>query len=86
MVIGADLAFITDRSEWERFWRTMDELGVWEWEARYHEAGGATKTVWSIELSRGDRRLQAFGQDRFPPSFDRFCAAVSKLVGGEKVG
>ena len=86
MTVGADLAFVVGGEKWEEFWRAMDAIRVWEWEERYDDAEEVTATVWSVALWRNGRQLDASGRNRFPPSFDRFCSAVSNLLDGQSFG
>jgi hypothetical protein len=77
--------------EWERFWHAVTRLGVWQWADGYDRGGRSGSPSWSLELVVGDRRLRTSGFDAYPPlaegpepspEFARFCAAVSRLVGG----
>ncbi len=85
------------RAQWQRFWRTMEELGVWVWEPRYgaaepHEPEVAIQdgTHWSVTLAHEGRRIVSSGDGAAPDSadlgsshvFGAFCQAVSRLAGG----
>ena len=83
--------------EWHCFWRTMDEIGVWEWRRWY---GAAERfepedvirdgTHWSLTLACVGLRVESSGDSAGPgapdldesSAFVRFCDAVSRLVGG----
>ena len=86
-------------AQWTRFWRTMDELDVWQWQPRYEQVGHAEPasvisdaTHWSLTLVHEDRRVVSSGHAAGPGAetlgdsnaFDAFCAAVSRLTGGRK--
>ena len=86
-------------AQWRRFWRSMDQLGVWEWADRY-EPGARFEprsvvrdgTHWSLTLANGDRAVASSGDNAGPdgrdldesPAFARFCEAVARLVGGRE--
>jgi hypothetical protein len=81
----------TTPETWRRFWRTLDDLGVWDWAERYEPPDGIRHgTVWQIGIERGERRIVSSGSNAYPgasghdrtPEFERFCRAVSRLVGG----
>jgi len=77
--------------QWAQLWQALEEIGVWEWQARYENLRVVDGTHWSIEIEIGGRRLTSHGSNAYPGSqgqrrvkspFDRFCAAVSRLVDG----
>lgn len=73
--------------EWQRFWSTVERLGVWRWADSFSREGGDEH--WQLRLQRHDRRLVTGGSSAFPPlAFSRpspdfltLCGAVSQLVG-----
>jgi hypothetical protein len=82
-------AFRPSLREWERFWQTVDRLGVWQWADGFEIGRDANEPNWSLVLARSDRRLQTSGFRAYPPLaegpevtpvFASFCAAVSRLV------
>jgi len=84
-------------AQWRRFWRTVDEIDVWRWRARY-EAGGRFEprsqtrdgTHWSLTLAHDGRRVESSGDSTGPDAadldesaaFGAFLDAVSRLIGG----
>jgi hypothetical protein len=86
-------------AQWRRFWRTMDEIGVWEW-AEWYEPGERFEpgtvvrdgTHWSLTLAHAHRAVGAAGDNAGPgardldesPVFAHFCEAVARLVGGRE--
>jgi hypothetical protein len=89
------------QTQWRRFWRTMDRIGVWAWGSRYEPSQRFEPveqvrdgTHWSLTLARGDRSVQSSGDSRGPDSddlddsepFGEFADAVSRLVGGRPFG
>lgn len=75
----------------------MDALGVWTWEREYVTHGVEDGTSWSLELGRGERRVESGGSNAYPhaahgrrpmdstsetPTWKRFCAAVRDLLDG----
>jgi hypothetical protein len=86
-------------AQWHRFWRTVDQLGVWQWARRY-EPGTRFEpntvirdgTHWSLTLARGRSRVESSGDSSGPNAVDlddsavftRFLEAVSRLLGGRE--
>jgi hypothetical protein len=88
---------------WDKFWNSLDELGCWSWSGRYHPSSIVLDgTSWSVEISAGERSVEAHGCNAYPPSsprakrpreagesgsrFNEFCEAVSELLGGRDFG
>ncbi len=74
-------------ADWAAFWATIEQVGVWGWEERYEPPPGVLildGTGWSLTLRYGGRFLRSSGTNAFPPGFDRFCEAMSRLVGGRQ--
>jgi hypothetical protein len=84
-------------AQWRRFWRSMDRIGVWEWDEWYEpgvrfEPATVVRdgTYWSLTLAHAERAVQASGDNAAPgagdldesPVFARFCEAVARLAGG----
>jgi hypothetical protein len=87
------------QAQWHRFWRTIEEIGVWNWGERYN-AGDRFEppeqirdgTHWSLTLSRSGRSVESCGDSAGPDStdlddsgpFQLFVQAVSRLIGGRR--
>jgi hypothetical protein len=86
------------RAQWERFWRSVGQIGVWQWEPRYRQTARfqpdgltGTATQWSLALAHCGRQTSSSGNGAAPGSSDldesvAFAAlleAVSRLLGGE---
>jgi len=84
---------------WTKFLGSLDELGCWSWSGSYQPSSIVLDgTSWSVEISAGERSVEAHGSNAYPPSspeagsshelcapgsrFDNFCAAVTELLGG----
>jgi hypothetical protein len=74
-----------DGAALERFWHAVEQLGVWGWGERYEDPSVLDGTGWAVELARGGRRLESSGSNAFPPGWERFCAAASRLAGGREL-
>lgn len=87
------------RAQWRRFWRSMDELGVWEWQSRYDpgerfEPATIIRdgTHWSLTLAHDGRDVESSGDNAGPngrdlddsDEFGRLCKALSRLLGGHE--
>ena len=86
------LTFRPSLREWERFWQAVARVGVWQWADGFERGGRGGEPTWSLELALDRRRLVTSGFDAYPPlaegpeptpAFASFCAAVSRLVGGQ---
>ena len=84
---------------WAKFWGSLDELGFWSWSGSYQTRKRILDgTSWSVEISVGERSVEAHGCNAYPPDgpeaessqecgepgsrFNEFCAAVTELLGG----
>jgi len=75
---------------WEAFWKTVERIGVWDWEPEYVAAHGCRDvTYWHLHLVAGDRRVRSRGANAYPDGsgvefskpFREFAAAVERLLG-----
>lgn len=72
---------------WQRFWSTVERLGVWRWADSFRGEGGGEE--WELRLVHAGRRLGTSGRSAFPPlaasspspGFLALVGAVSQLVG-----
>ena len=84
-------------AQWQRFWRTVDHLHIWDWAPRYEpgerfEPNGVVRdgVYWSITLEHAGRRLESSGDGAGPdsmeldesPGFLGLLDALSRLLGG----
>jgi hypothetical protein len=87
------------QAQWRRFWRSMDQIGVWDWATRYEpgerfEPRSVVRdgTHWSLTLANADRAVESSGDNASPDAcdldesrvFPRLCEAVARLVGGRE--
>jgi hypothetical protein len=95
----AQIVLTPSRAQWARFWKTIDEIGVWDWRNRYHAAERFEPpeeirdgTHWSLTLSSGGRSVESCGDSAGPDAtdlddsraFQLFVQAVSRLIGGHR--
>ena len=91
------LLLVPSQAQWRRFWRTMDQIGVWGWAGRYEpgerfepESVIRDGTHWSLTLADAGRYVESSGDNAGPdagdldegPVFARFCEALARLLGG----
>lgn len=80
--------------DWQVFLQTLDDLDVWNWRSDYQNPGILDGTGWGVEIRWGSKTIVSAGSNSYPESkslppgnvssdFDRFLAAVSKLIGGK---
>ena len=69
--------------EWEEFWKTIDELKVWNWDKEYINQGIMDGTQWELKIKRqGKRRRRIFGSNAYPEpngTFTNFIKALNRL-------
>lgn len=78
---------------WRRFWKAMDEVGLWDWRPEYPNPRVADGTRWGLEIAFGGREIRSSGSNGYPggpadspePSrvFEAYRKAVEDLLGGE---
>ena len=69
---------------WKKFWKEMDALGVWKWNAEYIDKDLADGHSWDVLLEYGDKKIHSIGRNMYPAQFERYEKAVLELL-GEKV-
>jgi hypothetical protein len=82
-------------AEWREFRQTLDALKVWQWRADYPSQGTLDGTQWSLDIAYADHTVKCRGNNSYPdangkpngrpdrtPTFDRYLAAIKKLIGG----
>jgi hypothetical protein len=91
------LLLTPSHAQWRRFWRSMDQLAVWQWGERY-EPGDRFEpedvvrdgTYWSLTLVHAGRAVESSGDNTGPDArdldessaFAGFCEAIARLTGG----
>jgi hypothetical protein len=68
--------------QWREFRRSIDELGVWRWRPNYSDTAVMDGTQWQLELVYSGNSIKTAGSNKYPEHFDRYIAAVRKLLGG----
>ena len=92
-------ATITPTAEqWREFRESLDQLNVWRWRPDYNNDAIADGTQWRLEIKYADHALKTEGSNDYPDAtgapkaksdiattktFDRYLAAVEKLLGGK---
>jgi hypothetical protein len=83
-------------AQWREFRQTLDDLKVWQWRADYPRQGTVDGTQWMLDIAYADRSLTAHGDNNYPDAtgkpngrpdsreaFNRYLAAIKKLIGGK---
>lgn len=73
---------IPTESQWRKFWREIDELGLWEWELEY-QLCCLDGTAWKVKIGYKDQEMESMGQNHFPDTFLDFLDAVEDLISRE---
>lgn len=84
-------------AHWQEFRQALDEIKIWEWRGEYPSNGVVDGTQWSLDITYADHALKTHGDNSYPdaagkpngkplptPAFNRYLAAVQKLIGGKK--
>ena len=76
---------------WTRFWRAMETVGVWQWQANYQNHEICDGTQWSLKLKHPARQVRCEGSNAYPGSpgpdysptgdFAHFLQALRTLTG-----
>src|SRR4029077_13177823 len=84
--------------QWQNFWRTLNRLNIWCWQAKYSNPAVCDGTGWSAKIVYSDRSLVSSGDNCFPGrdgraisitvherdnTFEKFFRAVAQLIGRE---
>jgi hypothetical protein len=83
-------------AQWRDFRQTLDDLKVWQWRTDYPRQGTVDGTQWMLDMGYADRSLTARGDNNYPDAtgkpngrpepteaFNRYLAAIKKLIGGK---
>jgi hypothetical protein len=84
---------------WREFRQALNELKVWQWQTDYPRGGVVDGTQWLFEIAYSDRALKSRGDNNYPdaegkptgkpeftPVFNRYLAAIKKLIGDKDFG
>ena len=79
---------------WQKFMDRLNEIEVFSWKSvtlpKEETEGriGYVPRIWKIEIKRpGKKTFECKGPiDKLPPNFDKFCEALSELMGGQRFG
>ena len=94
-LIQPELPMVEPTDEKSRaFHRTLDNINVWQWQARSPNPGVCDGTNWSFEVAYSDHALDTGGDNNYPDAqgeptnlldqtktFDRLLRAITKLTG-----
>ena len=66
---------------WKKFWKEMDAIGIWKWNAEYINKEDADGHSWDVLLEYGDKKIHSRGSNMYPARFERYEKAVLELQG-----
>jgi hypothetical protein len=79
-----------DSIRWEQFWREMDAIGLWKWDAEYWNSS-CDGTYWCLDFRFSGKSLTSNGKNAYPDggngnyssdsAFAHFLSALEKLTG-----
>lgn len=84
--------------QWGSFWKSCHQAGLWKWRENYTNREVVDGTHWAVRIHREDRQIISSGgndypgterypyADPYPPPFQNFLKAISKLIGGLPFG
>lgn len=70
-------------AQWQEFRQTLDTLDIWRWHPDYTNKQIKDGTQWRLSLAYTDHTLNTKGSNNFSKNFDRYLAAVQKVLGGK---
>ena len=56
--------------QWEQFWAALDEVRIWEWNAKYVERRISCGTHWGIVIRSPARQIVSSGSNSYPSDGD----------------
>jgi hypothetical protein len=66
---------------WRKFWKEMDAIGIWKWDAEYIDKDTADGHFWDVLLEYGEKKIHSRGSNMYPAQFERYEKAVLDLQG-----
>ena len=69
---------------WLQFWKEVDAIGVWKWNAKYVDPQTVDGHSWSVDIERGDTKIRSSGRNLYPAQFERYENAVLDLIGEKR--
>ncbi len=84
------LTFNPTDEDWNKFWKKLRRLGVWNWKNKYYNMC-FDGTSWSLDIEHEERKISCEGSNSYPgvkgtnygKTFTAFCNAISDLVGSD---
>ena len=80
-----DTDITPSRTQWEDFWKALEETEIWRWKAEYNDPDVIDGTHWEVKICHGGNQLHSRGSNAYPvpmKEFEGFLAAVRMLTGG----
>ena len=65
---------------WRKFWKEMDAIGIWKWNAEYIGKNLSDGHSWDVLLEYGDKKIHSIGRNLYPAQFERYEKAVLALL------
>ena len=85
-----------DSGAWVRFWKVVEDAGVWRWEKNYENPEILDGTQWFLKLKYQGRGIKSSGSNAFPGSqepdfsetceFGQFIKGLRELTGETDIG
>lgn len=87
---------IPTKEEWDRFWKKMDKIGIWNWMEYYYpqETMVLDGVNWNLKIEVGKRKIECSGSNAYPGEeigdiidvdksrpFEKFLYAFERLTG-----
>jgi hypothetical protein len=77
---------VPDSKKWQRFWKRIDAIGVWNWDSRYENPYVMDGTSWLVDIMYNGKHVSSSGSNAYPggeatKDFDLFLQAIRDLIG-----
>jgi hypothetical protein len=53
-------------SQWRQFWKAMDEVNLWDWQAEYPNPLIADGTKWGLDIAVAGKGIRSSGSNTYP--------------------
>lgn len=67
----------------EEFIKSLKEINLLNWKAKYVEPGVCDGTQWSVEIITDGRTVRKYGDNKFPEEWRQFCKVIKRIMGKE---
>ncbi len=71
---------VPDNAQWEKFWKKMEKLEVWNWKREYENIDVLDGCSWSLHIEYNGQKIKSEGSNHWPENFKEFIRALKDLT------